>query len=137
MIVLDTSVLSLAFRRRRRGHAEPAVAAQLRELIEHDYPLGVPGIVYQELLSGVRDPQQFARLQTALDGFVFILATLEHHALAARMANECRRNGIATSTGDCLIAATAVTATGQLFTVDTDFDRIAACTDLRLYQHAT
>src|SRR5207244_1626543 len=57
VILVDTSVWSLTFRRRSRPTIPP-VAALVHELILDDAPLVVPGIVLQELLSGVRDPAQ-------------------------------------------------------------------------------
>ena len=61
MIVLDTSVLSLVFRRKAKAAVDPPAALALRRMIADDWPLGIPGIVLQELLSGVRTPTQFSR----------------------------------------------------------------------------
>jgi predicted nucleic acid-binding protein len=133
MIVLDTSVLSLAFRRRIRGSEVPAVALRLTDLITRDVPLAIPGIVLQELLSGVRAAAQFARLQILLEGFPTSLATRATHLLAAELANRCRRGGVATSAADCLIAAHAIEQDGELFTTDGDFVAMAAKCTLRLF----
>ena len=130
MIGLDTSVLSLAF---RRSNVTSPIALQLRRLIEEDAPLSVPGIVFQELLSGVREPAQFARLHDLLEGFPPLLATKADHTQAAHLANTCRQAGIATTTPDCLIAAQTITRNGQLLTTDKDFDRMASCSGLRLF----
>jgi hypothetical protein len=132
LILLDTSVLSLAFRRRTVGASETAEVARLRRLIEEDEPLAIPGIVAQELLSGVRDDRQATRLQGLIEGFPWVLATREHHIRAAQIANRCRRAGITVSTPDCLIAATAVELGAELLTLDTDFTRIAGHAELRL-----
>lgn len=130
MILLDTTILSLAFRRRRGEAAPPAEVSRLRHLIELDAPLAIPGIVYQEVLSGVRDQRQ--SLERLLEGFPLVLATQVHHLHAARLANACRRAGIAVSTPDCLIAATAAEEGADLFTLDADFARIARHWPLRL-----
>jgi len=54
VIVLDTSALSVVFRRSRPDEtAVPAPALVLKRLIAEDVPMAVPGIVLQELLSGV------------------------------------------------------------------------------------
>lgn len=133
MILLDTSVLSLVFRRRRGGAPESSEAARLRRLIAADAPLAIPGIVVQELLSGVRDDRQAARLQGLIEGFPWVLARREHHLLAARIASRCRRAGVAVSTPDCLIAATAIEEAADLLTLDVDFTRIAQHAELRLF----
>jgi hypothetical protein len=57
MILLDTSVLSLAFRRRRVGEPEPQVAATLRRLVTEDAPVGVPGIVLQSCFPVCEQPK--------------------------------------------------------------------------------
>jgi predicted nucleic acid-binding protein len=128
LILLDTSVLSLVFRRRRRGApTAPAPVAELERLIEQDWQLAIPGIVFQELLSGIRDASELARLRSAVAGFPVITATIADHLAAAELANRCRGKGIAASTIDCLIAAQAVGGGFSLFTLDQDFDRIATC----------
>jgi predicted nucleic acid-binding protein len=125
MILLDTSVLSLAFRRRRVGEPEPRVATTLRRLVAEDAPLIVPGIVLQELLSGVRTAREFDRLKATLEGFPLVMAERDDHVAAARIANVCARRGVSASTVDCLIAALAISRKAALFTWDTDFIRMA------------
>ncbi|MGA2618500.1 MAG: PIN domain-containing protein [Thermoguttaceae bacterium] len=133
MIVLDTSILSLALRRPRRDAGdEPPLVAALRRLVADDAPLAVPGIVLQELLSGVRSAEQFDRLQGAMAGFPVLLADKAEHLRAARIGNACRGHGIACSTIDALIAAQTIERNASLFTTDVDFKRIAACSDLKL-----
>lgn len=129
MIVLDTSVLSLAFR--RTAPLSP-VAIRLRQLIADDEPMAIPGIVLQEILSGLREAAQFKRMQEALTGFPVLLATRSDHLAAARVANTCRRSGIATTAPDCLIAAQAIHQEAQLWTTDQDFSHIAHHCALRL-----
>jgi len=136
MIFLDTSVLSLAFRRRRGGEPEPRVAVVLRRLVADDAPMGVPGIVLQELLSGVRTPQEFDHLMGIMAGFPLVIARREDHLAAARVANACAREGVPTSTVDCLIAALAITRQAALFTLDADFARMAAPSGLTLFEVA-
>lgn len=137
MIVLDTSILSLAFRRRRRetGDEPPPVAA-LRKLIADDAPLVVPGIVLQELLSGVSSREQFRKLQQAMAGFPLLLSGETHHVRAAQINNACRRHGVACSTIDALIAAQVIESGGRLFTTDADFQRIAMHSPLKLFDVA-
>ena len=137
MIVLDTSILSLAFRRRRRETGdEPPPLAALRKLIADDAPLAVPGIVLQELLSGVRSGQQFRKLQRAVAGFPLLLAGDAHHVRAAQISNACRRRGVACSAIDALIAAQVIESGGRLFTIDADFQRIATHSPLKLIELA-
>ena len=134
MILLDTSVLSLAYRRRRRVEAEPHVVTVLRGMIREDVPLAIPGIVLQEVLTGVRSEAQFGRLERTLKAFPIVSAEPQHHILAARIANSCRRKGVATSAVDCLIAALATSNDAFLFTLDEDFSRMAPICGMRLFK---
>jgi len=132
VILVDTSVLSLAFRRRVKTGSEPPLVQSLRRLVEEDQPVAVPGIVLQELLSGVRTESEFERLQDLMEGFPLVLATREHHVGAARIANACRQAGITVSNVDCLIAAIAIERKSQLLTSDEDFERMVPHCGLRL-----
>ena len=133
MIVVDTSVWSLAFRRRARPGDEPKVVSLLRRMITDDQPLAVPGIVFQELLTGVRDVSQAKKLQRILDGFPLLLATKDHHVEAAKISTACRKGGVAAATVDCLIAAQCISSNSPLLTTDEDFKRIALHAALKLY----
>jgi predicted nucleic acid-binding protein len=104
----------------------------LRKMVAADIPLGIPGIVVQELLSGVRTDEQFRTIRKALAGFPVLLAMESHHIRASQIVNTCRSKGIGCSTVDALIAALTVENGGSLFTADADFRRIASCCELEL-----
>jgi predicted nucleic acid-binding protein len=133
VIVLDTSILLLMLRRPRLDGQRPPSVTLLEKMIAEDWPPAVPGIVFQELLSGVRTESQFDGLRAAIAAFPVILATETHHVQAARISNACRQEGIACSAADALIASTTISLGGELFTADADFQRIALCCALRLY----
>ena len=133
MFVIDTSVWSRALRRRRSSESESAEAALIRRLVLEDEPIGLPGIVLQELLSGVRTKKEFERLRKVLDPFAVLLATEELHLLAASLFNTCKSNGLNVSPTDVLIAATAMQCGGRLITADSDFRRMAEHIDLAIH----
>lgn len=132
MIVLDTSILSLAFRRRHRDEDDLPSVIALRKWIADDVPFSVPGIVLQELLSGVRKEEQFKKLREAMAGFPLLSANETHHVRAARISNACRLHGVSCSMIDALIAAQTIESGGRLFTTDDDFQRIAIHSPLKL-----
>lgn len=105
-------------------------------MIEDDRPLAVPGIVLQELLSGIRDLAEVTRLRAAMEGFSVVTATIADHLAGAALFNSCRARGIAASTIDCLIAAQAIGGDYSLFTLDQDFLRIASCCGLALWSRS-
>ncbi len=133
MIVLDSSVLSQVFRRVK--HEEPhAVVDVFRRLVDSDAELLVPGVVYQELLSGVRTPKAGKELERALEGFPVLLATRGTHRLAADVSNECRAKGVTVASFDSLIAAHTIERDAVLLTLDADFRHLTrASSRLRLH----
>ena len=133
MILLDTSLLSLAFRRRKTATRPLRAVSELERLIREDMPVRVPGIVLQEILSGVRDELQFKRLRGLMEGFAVLAATAADHVEAARIANACRRTGVLVSAIDCLIAAQSLHANARLFAEDRDFEHMQSVCGLHLY----
>jgi len=135
VILFDTSVLSRVLRRRHPGPAERRLRAVFDELMASDDPLGLPGIVLQEVLSGVRSERQFAELSgRVLAAFSILPEGVSEHVEAARVRNVCLAKGLNVSGVDCLIAACAITGGHELFTVDEDFEAIAKHTPLKLYR---
>jgi len=133
VILFDTSVLSRVFRRRRPGAEERRLQALFEALMASDRPLGLPGIVLQEVLSGITSQKQFAELRgKLLAGFTIIAASVEDHVEAARLKNLCISKGLNVSGIDCLIAATVIAGGHELFAVDGDFGEIARHSPLRL-----
>jgi predicted nucleic acid-binding protein len=134
VIVLDTSVLAAVLRRRRRGQVEEELAARVTTLLNSEEQVSVPGIVLQELLSGMREQKQGERVLAAIrQSFPVVLATEGDHLKAADLANLAAGKGLALSTPDALIAAQAFNRRARLFTTDGDFTRLAAIAGLKLY----
>lgn len=133
MILLDTSVVSAVLRRKRRGPAEEETATRLAALLQTDEPMAIPGIVLQELLSGLADRKQHERVLRAVhDSFPVLLATEGDHLKAADLWSACAAAGVAMSTPDALIAAQTLNRRARLFTSDADFGRLPAAIGLRL-----
>lgn len=133
MILLDTSVLSAVPRRREASAGEQDLSEALHGLLGSSQRVSVPGLVVQELLSGVREEAQFQRIKRVLlAGYPVVTATLGDHLLAADVTNKCRRKGIAASAGDALIAAMALNRRATLFSADADFNHIAKAVPLKL-----
>ena len=133
MILVDTSVLSRVFRRKQPGPAEVTLRAAVERLLAGDRPLGLPGIVLQEVLSGIRSEKQFANLsQRLLGGFAIVHPTTDDCVAAARLRNRCLSKGLNVSGPDCLIAAITIVGRHQLFALGDDFMKIATLSSLKL-----
>jgi predicted nucleic acid-binding protein len=128
-VLVDTSVWSLALRRDERQHPE---REELRRLVSA-HVAEIIGPVRQEILSGVRDQTQFARLDTHLAAFPDVPLLTEDYVTAANFFNLCRSKGIQGSNTDFLICAVAVRCDLAIFTTDGDFRRFAQCLPIVLH----
>jgi predicted nucleic acid-binding protein len=135
MIVVDSSVLSLVYRREWVG-LRPSVVEEFEELVRANAALAIPGIVLQEVMAGVRIESKFLALRSALLSFPILPASAEEHVLAAEISTSCGRSGIAASAVDCLIAAQTIACNGRLWTLDRDFAAIARYSRLKFFRPA-
>jgi hypothetical protein len=105
------------------------------EMMASDVPLGLPGVVLQEVLSGIRSHRQFSELTAKLlAAFTVVPEGIPEHLEAARVKNVCLGQGLNVSGVDCLIAACTITGNHELFAVDEDFEAIARHMPLRLFR---
>ena len=111
----------------------PGVVQLLEKLTRDKQRVVVPGIVIQELLSGIKEPSQAEKIMAIMEGYPILLATQDHHVEAANISNACRKAGISAATVDCLIAAQCIMENGILLTMDDDFSLMARHCTLRLY----
>lgn len=129
-VLVDTSVWSLALR--RDGRQEHPERDELRRLVSA-HVAEIIGPLRQEILSGVRDQAQFARLETHLAAFPDVLLLTEDYVTASNFFNLCRAKGIQGSNTDFLICAVAVRCDLAIFTTDGDFQRFAQCLPIVLH----
>jgi predicted nucleic acid-binding protein len=133
VILLDTGVVSAVLRRRRRGALEERVVDTVGSLLESRESVALPGIVFQEVLSGIAEESQFRKVLHGIRGsFPVMLASEDDHLRAAQIANEAAASGIAASAPDTLIASQAIGSGGELLTLDPDFQHLAEVVDLKL-----
>lgn len=134
-VLVDTSVWSLALRRRPRQlpPAQMAIQQELARVIDEGRAR-LAGLVRQELLSGIREKAQFERLRSDLRAFDDVPMMVEDHEEAASACNRCRVHGLAGSAIDFLLCAIAIRRDWELFTTDADFIRYARYLPLRLHR---
>lgn len=128
-IVVDTSVWSLAFRRKT---VETVYREVLEDLIS-DGRVVMLGAVRQEVLSGLRHAEQFERLRLVLRAFPDLRLETRDYERAAEYANLCRANGIQGANTDFLICAAAVSRDYEILTTDKDFTLFAELLPVTLY----
>lgn len=118
-VIVDTSVWSLALRRRTPPDSSPAITI-LQNLITDDQ-VAMLGAIRQEILSGIRNFEQFTRLRDYLRALRDLELIAEDYELAAEFFNTCRSNGIQGSNTDFLICAVAHRRSYSILTTDNDF----------------
>ena len=119
-LLVDTSVWSLALRRKDAGSLSPDEQKLKAELVQaiQDGRVAMLGLIRQELLSGIREKTQFDKVKGALDAYLDEAISTADHEYAARIYNECRNEGVATGTVDILICALAVSRGWEVLSGD-------------------
>jgi len=130
-VLIDTSVWSMALRRQSLTDAEQKIVDALKELIR-DARVVIMGPIRQELLSGVKEQEQFEELKLKLSVFKDLQILEEDYIEAARCYNICRENGIQGTHIDFLICSIAVRMSLPIFTLDKDFKSYAKHLPLKL-----
>lgn len=130
-IVVDTSVWSLALRR-RRGSVE-LEAHELAALIREGRA-AIIGPIRQELLSGVSSEQQYQILREYLRPFPDVALEVDDYEEAASFFNRCRAKGVQGSNTDFLICAVAVRRQLPILTTDADFSHLSRLLPIQLHQ---
>jgi predicted nucleic acid-binding protein len=130
MIVVDTSVWIDVLNDVDSSRAIQAVA-----LIEAGEPVALTDVVLTEVLQGLRSAREARLVERHLRGFPILrLQRLDDFVLAAELYRTARGKGTTIRrTLDCLIAAPCIRTGAPILHADADFDRLAACTALRVY----
>ncbi|MDR1748068.1 MAG: PIN domain-containing protein [Spirochaetaceae bacterium] len=132
-VLVDTSVWSLAFRRKERDERNNKIVAELINLIR-DLRVSIIGPIRQELLSGISEKKTFEELKEKMQAFTdYVIQTADYEA-AAEFSNKCRKNGIQGSHREFLICAAAVRNEWEIFTEDTAFLNYKKHIPIRLYK---
>ncbi len=126
-LLVDTCVWSLSLRRRDAARLDPAeekIRAALKETIR-DRRIVMIGPIRQEILSGIRDRGQFAKVQDLLDPFRDEEIAPEDYIQAARMFNVCQDHGVRCGPVDMLLCAVAARLQCGILTCDRSLQRCA------------
>ena len=135
MVLVDTSIWSLALRRRPDvlDSEQRALLEEWRHLVRRGSAVLI-GPIRQEVLSGIRSEAQFESIREALGSFGYLEIVALDYDEAARLFNTCRSNGITATAIDLLICTVARRYDVPIFTTDPDFDHLAPHAALRLHR---
>lgn len=109
---------------------------KLHQLIEEEKEVCLTAINLTEILQGIRSDTEFERTRRYLLLFpIYSIKNIDAYIHASRIYRACQRNGkTIRKTVDCIIAAIAIENQLTLFHNDRDFDKIASCTRLKIFQ---
>ena len=125
MVIADSLTWIEYFRVR-----ESPVREVMQSLLERDEVL-VVGVALSEVLRGVRSVEEHNRVARAMRTLPYAEAAQETWVLCAGIMRELRSEGVTVHLGDALIAAIAIEGGHEVYTRDSDFDRIPG---VRLYR---
>ena len=132
MVLADTSVL-IGYFKKLNGIPYD----KMQYIIDNDIPYGICNYVYQELLQGTRNKQEYELLMEYLNTLPFYDLRYGKQSFenAASLYIKCRKKGITvSSTLDLLIAGIAIENNLFLLHDDTDFTNIAELhEELKIY----
>ena len=119
-VIVDTCIWSLALRRPNQARISPyekEMLAQLTEAIE-DRRATIVGPIRQEILSGIRDRQQFAKILDLLEPFCDEEIAPADYVAAANLFNLCQNHGVQCGPVDILLCAVALRNRYAIMTSD-------------------
>ncbi|MCZ8157532.1 MAG: PIN domain-containing protein [Leptospira sp.] len=132
-LLIDTSVWSEALRRKNKSvNSEDTF---LFQIIKNEEEIFITGIILQEILTGIKNEKLFDEINHHLRFFNFVNPTNIDHVLAAKLRNDLAKKGVTVASIDVLIAQIAISNNLTLATFDSDFERIATNSKLKILNH--
>jgi len=130
-MLVDTSVWVDYF----NGHVSPQ-ADRLALAIADAEPIALPGLVWTEILIGLRTDAEAAKIAGLLDAFEYVGEPARSDYLAAAgIYRTCRTRGYTIrSTIDCVIAQLCLRDQRPILSKDRDFQAISHCFPLCLIE---
>ena len=120
MILIDTSIWISFFSKEPNQYKDV-----VRSLIIHNQPIVLTGVIFTEILQGIREESVLAKIKDILLSFPVVNFEMEDYLLAANIYRQGRRQGITIrSTIDCLIAAISINKKLILYHNDKDYQQI-------------
>lgn len=131
-VLVDTSVWSLALRKKKLTAIETEIVKELKELI-YELRVILIGPIRQELLSGIKENIKFHDLKEKMRAFDDLEISKKDYEDAAEIYNNCRKIGIQGSHIDYLICSVAMNNKISIFTTDKDFDNYSKVVNLKIH----
>ncbi|TGM74266.1 PIN domain nuclease [Leptospira mtsangambouensis] len=129
-LLIDTSVWSEALRRKNKSvNSEDTF---LFQIVKNEEEIFLTGIILQEILTGIKNQKLFDEINNHLRFFNYVTPTNKDHILAAQLRNDLAKKGITVASIDVLIAQIAISNNLTIATYDSDFNKIAENSKLKI-----
>ena len=129
MVLVDTSVFIDFFNAKKNQQVK-----WLIELLEESIPIVINGLIYQEVLQGIRVEKSYREIKGVLDDFYYIDTPESIYLDAANLFRKLQSKGVTIRKSvDLIIAQTAVHSNIPLLQNDRDFMNISLHTKLNIY----
>lgn len=130
MVIVDTSVW-IDFLKGR----ETKQVQKLEELLAEETDIFITGIIFQEILTGIKAKKERGEVRSELEHFVLVNPSLETHIQAAEIFDGCKKKGYAIrSIIDCLIASVALEYDLTVLENDRDYSFISEVYPLKTFR---
>ena len=129
MVIVDTTVWVDFFAARNKPHV-----AALQQAIEKEEDLCICGVIFTEVLQGIRSNTDYLKTKNYLEDLIYLPMRQATFVRAADIYRSLRKRGITIRKPvDCMIASVAIENDTQLLHNDRDFNQIAKYTKLKIY----
>jgi hypothetical protein len=129
MILIDTSVWIDYFSGQKITQTK-----FLKKAIEQSEDLCVCGVIFTEVLQGIRKDKDFDNILSILDDLIYLPAEKSTYILAAQIYRHLRKKGRTIRKPiDCIIAATCIENSAFILHKDNDFKYISSAFPLQNY----
>jgi predicted nucleic acid-binding protein len=120
---------------RKSGEAQAHGSSETAELVEliREGRVAMIGAIRQEILSGIRAPEQYRRLRDRLRAFSDESIDATDYEQAATCFSRCRAKGLQGSNTDFLICAVSMRRKFAILTTDKDFGGFARVLGFELH----
>ena len=129
MVVVDTSVWVDYFKNKENSKTK-----LLEKILSSNKQIVLPGIIYVEILQGIKTDKKFKEVKEILDDLIFLpMENKKTYLKSIEIYRICRKNGITIrKTIDCLIASVVLENNFEFLHNDKDFDSISKFFSLKI-----
>lgn len=129
MVVVDTSVWVDYFKNKENSKSK-----LLEKILSSNKQIVLPGVIYVEILQGIKADKKLNEVKEILDDFIFFpMDNKKTYLKSIEIYRTCRKNGITIrKTIDCLISSVVLENNFEFLHNDKDFDSISKFFSLKI-----